>query len=113
MLLTFKSKAAADVYMYPEHARMLLELMGKEVDPPEAPRGVITVEQLPQALAALKGAAARAAPEDEKTIHSFENLENKPTDPLALPVSMAQRAWPLIDMLERAQTKGVVVTWGL
>lgn len=113
MLITFKSKAAADVYMYPEHARMLLELMGKEVDPPESPRGVITVEQLPAALAALKGAAARAAPEDEKTQHNFESLEDKPADPIARPVSLAQRAWPLIDMIERAQKKGAVVTWGI
>ena len=31
MLITFKSKAAAEVIMYKEHAQHILELIGKDV----------------------------------------------------------------------------------
>jgi len=112
MLVTFRSKAAGEIYMYLEHARILLEIMGKDIDPPTAPRGVVTVEQLPAALERLRTAAARSAEADRQARESYEADEG-PKDALTMPVGMAQRAHPLIEMLERAQKKGVVVTWGV
>ena len=49
MLVTFKSKAAAEVVMYKEHARPLLELIGKDVQ-----RGVITAAEAANAVAKLE-----------------------------------------------------------
>ena len=48
MLVTFKSKAAADVPMYAEHAQALLALVGKTLEPVDAPRGIITAADVPQ-----------------------------------------------------------------
>ena len=112
MLVTFKSKAAAEIYMYAEHAKMLLDLIGKPFEPPQAPMGVITVEQLPAALAALRGAAEHATHQGKEALRSYE-ASDQPGDPLTMPVSLAQRAYPLMDMLERAEKKGAVVTWGV
>ena len=39
MLVKFKSKAAADVVMYEEHAKLILDLLGKDVK-----QGIITAE---------------------------------------------------------------------
>lgn len=113
MLITFKSKAAAEVIMYAEHARMLLDLVGKPFEPADTPRGVITPEQLPGAVAALRAATVRAAPEDERAIHAFEHMSEQGEPPPSRPVSLAQRAWPLLHMLELAERQQVPVTWGV
>ena len=51
MLVTFQSKAAAEITMYQEHARRILELMNKDVE-----RGVITPAELPDAIRLLEAA---------------------------------------------------------
>ena len=56
MLVTFKSKASADVIMFGEQAARLIELLGKGTD--STAKGIVTVEQLPGAIAALQAAIA-------------------------------------------------------
>ena len=104
MLIVFRSKAAAEIYMYAEHAKALLDIIGKPFEPPQAPRGIITAEQAPEALARLRQAveASKARQKDETGAD----------DAAAVSVSLAQRAFPLIDMLERAQKTRHEVTWG-
>src|SRR5690606_247986 len=64
MLLTFRSKAAADVLMLSEHAVPLLRAAGKTMESsPE--RGVFTVQQLPEAIAGIERAIREAAPPPE------------------------------------------------
>ncbi len=106
MLITFKSKAAADVPMYPEHAKMLLSLVGKPFEPASAPRGIITAAEVPDALAKLQ-AASDAARRDEKEAARDEEPGQ------VMPVGLAQRAFPLIDMLQRAAKDGRDVVWGV
>ena len=55
MLIVFKSKAAGDVMMFGDVAHTLMEIMGK--DPGE--KGIVTVEQLPGAIARLKASVAQ------------------------------------------------------
>ena len=112
MLVVFHSKAAAEIFMYAEHAKMLLDLMGKPFEPEHAPRGVITAEQVPAALAALREAAARSAAEQKKAATTDDDAEAQ-RDPMSLPVGLAQRAYPLIEMLQRAEKAQAVVTWGV
>ncbi len=106
MLVTFKSKAAADVPMYAEHAKMLLSVIGKPLEPESAPRGIITVAEAPSALAKLKAAAdaARRTAQDSAR-------DDEPGHPLS--VGLAQRAFPLIDMLDRAVKDQRDVVWGV
>ena len=40
MLVTFKSKAAAEILMYEAHAKPILDLLGKDIE-----RGVITADE--------------------------------------------------------------------
>lgn len=112
MLVVFRSKAAAEIYMYAEHAKMLLEIIGKPFEPEHAPRGVVTVEQVPQALAALRAAAVKSTEEQKNSGNRDDERSEKP-DAMSLPVGLAQRAYPLIEMLERAQKTGAMVTWGV
>jgi hypothetical protein len=111
MLITFKSDAGADVLMFGESATPLLEILGKD---PADPRGIVTVEQLPTAIGQLKTAIAaekaRAAP---KTAAAEEAEREAGQTGMAAPVNLAQRAWPLLDLLERALSNKVPVVWGV
>ena len=48
-MMTFKSRATASVIMFDEVGKQVLEIMGKTADR----EGIITLEQLPQAIEAL------------------------------------------------------------
>mgnify|MGYP000361404418 CR=1 FL=1 len=64
-IVTFKSRAAGDVIMFGKVARVLLEVIGKD---PDDARGIVTVAQLPGAIAALRDAvAADKAPAAQAT----------------------------------------------
>lgn len=104
MIVTFKSKAAGDVIMFGENAHQLMKIMGKGADR----TGIITPEQLPGAIAALKTAIAesRGEPGPDETAEA-----EKPA--MTQHVSLAQRAIPLLELLEWAQKKGAPVTWGV
>ena len=109
MLVTFKSKAAADVPMFVEHAKMLLSLVGKTLEPETAPRGIIVASDVPAALARLKAAADASRRTEQQRADATRDEE--PGAPIS--VGLAQRAYPLIDMLERAAKDGRDVVWGV
>lgn len=108
MLITFKSDASGDVMMFEQNAREALRALGKD---PGAPQGIITVEQLPGALAALKSAIdadkEQPHPEQEQT-----DDEVRPDTPDG-GVGFWQRAVPLAELLERSLTENAPVTWGI
>lgn len=92
MIVRFISSETAEVLMFAETAKMLLEMLGKETKA----RGTFTRDEMPQAAETLRAAVKRAGPppdEDEE-----EAAAEKRKEPV---VTLGQRAWPLIDMLER------------
>jgi hypothetical protein len=103
MLFTFRSKASAEFYMLEAHARTLLDLIGK----PLTPTGIITAAQIPEAIAAIEAAVARtaSAPSPAKDAD-----EDKPREAYR-DVALAQRAWPLLEMLRKAQARQADVIW--
>lgn len=101
MLYTFRSKAAADVIMFTENAVELLKIAGKEA----GAEGIFTPEQIPPALERLRAAIASAAPAAADNDGEEETAARHK-------VSLRSRAWPLMEMLERAQKKNVPVVWG-
>jgi len=108
MIYKFKSKVSGDVVMLGGTGDHLLRLIGKQ----PAPQGIIEPPAMPTAIAALEQAvaedeAARARDEAEAAAQG-----RKPA-PRADAVSLRQRAWPLIEMLKRAQTAGKDVVWGV
>lgn len=106
MLVTFKSAASGNLDMFEKNARELLALLGKD---PDAARGIVTVEQLPGAIAALQtaiaGDKARQAgqPADENDAET--GVDRK--------INLSQRALPLLDLLERSLQEREPVTWGV
>jgi rubrerythrin len=111
MLITFKSAAEADVLMLAEHARPLLKIIGKDGDDP---KGIVTVEQLPDAITRLRAAieadkARHAAPTEEEEEAAKETGQTG----MAAPVTLAQRAYPLLALMESSLKEKAPVTWGV
>ena len=116
MLYEFKSKAAGTVVMTGPVAERLLAIVGKEA----GPRGIFTVEQMGPAIDALQAAIEReraelAAADREARAREGDDpdAEREREAIAARSVSLAQRAWPLLDALRTALKKAQPVTWGV
>lgn len=114
MLVKFKSKAAAEVLMYEEHARRILDLLNKDVR-----RGVITAEETPLAVKRLEAEImeSRLHPTSEEVqrdvrAHHGENGDDNEHEPVEF-VTFATRAYPLLAMLRAAKHEGHDVMWGV
>jgi hypothetical protein len=111
-LVVFRSKAAGEIFMFAETARRIFEIIGKD----EAPRGVITAEQVPDALARLTAAVEEEKAQLKAAQAQAEAADRRGEDGAgagAPAITLAQRAYPLIEMLRAAQKKKVEVTWGI
>ncbi|OGB27601.1 MAG: hypothetical protein A3I66_06935 [Burkholderiales bacterium RIFCSPLOWO2_02_FULL_57_36] len=111
MLVTFKSKAAADVVMYEEHAKRILDLFGKDIK-----RGVITAAESGDAITRLEAEIAQskthAASEEIRDDIEAHPVDDNGHEPIPS-VSFATRSYPLLEMLRAAQKQGHVVAWGI
>jgi len=115
MLFVFKSDAAADVIMFADVAKKLITILGKD---PDNPKGIVTVEQLPDAIARLQAAidedkARQAAQDQDADEDAAEDVAAADRTGMGAPVGLAQRAWPLLDMLRASQKERVPVVWGV
>ena len=108
-MLKFKSQATADVILLESSAQQVLRIIGKE----PGPRGIITVEQIPAAIAALRVAVAQheAHPDVVETLgDAGEGGEHQHNDGN---VTLRQRVVPFIDMLQRSAAENKDVVWGV
>jgi hypothetical protein len=108
MLVTFKCRAAPDVIMLENLAQYLIGIIGKHL----GKRGVITHDELGEAISKLEAAIVtdkQERAEQEGHYHEGEDghLHHE------LPVGLAQRAFPFLDMLRAAQHDNVDVLWGV
>jgi hypothetical protein len=105
MLVTFRTKRYANITMFGDVAKQLLELMGHSGTVPSA----IKAEDVPMALARLEAAIAqRKAAEATKA----PEAERGPDDHDApRQVSLAQRAVPLLELLRAAAKNKDDVIW--
>lgn len=104
MLVTFRTKNYADITMFGDIAVRLIRMTGHSGTVPSA----ISADDVPAALDSLKAelAAFKAAnPDDESIGDDFEG------DAIERPVGLAQRAFPLIELLESAAAGGNPVMW--
>ena len=106
MLVTFSSKAGADILMLGEHAKPLLRIAGKIIETPFPARGVFAADQLPDAIARLE----RASQADQSSEPSVDE-EYAGDEGGKIAVSLRQRAFPLLDLMRRAQKSGHPVLW--
>ncbi|MDH6591802.1 hypothetical protein M2165_001691 [Variovorax sp. TBS-050B] len=105
MLYRFQSRATPDFVMLEVHARQLLEIVGKPVQP----QGIITVEQIPAAIAALESALQREAGNAHN--HDDHVVEGHDDDSEKQHVGLHQRAAPLLHMLKDSLAEKKDVTW--
>lgn len=96
MLYRFKSGAASDLIMNGNRGDQLLDIIGK----PPAPRGILPVDALADAIRALELAVSTQEAQSRAPNHDNE-------------VTLRQRAWPLVEMLKRAHHEQVAVVWGV
>jgi hypothetical protein len=105
MLYKFKSRAAADLILLEPQGRQILQIIGKT----PGPTGIVTVAQIPAAIAALEAAVAaeEALPPVNETGDEAAEQER------AEAVRLRQRVTPLIEMLRRSAAEQVDVVWGV
>lgn len=107
MLVTFSSKAGADILMLAQHAKPLLTIIGKSDDKDLLARGVLMPEHLQASISRLEQAIAA----EPRQSQDDETDTDHPKDALAMPVGLRQRSFPLLDLLKRAQDLKVPVMW--
>lgn len=106
MLIVFKSKAFAEVVMVEKNGKELLAILGKS---PDDSRGVVSVEQLPDAIKTLKTLiddrrALRQESAKMAADHRGDEVEQ---------IDISQRSLPLLELLEHSLHEKLPVTWGV
>ncbi len=107
MHYTFKSKAAGDVLMTEPVGSGLLRVIGKE----PASQGIIETAALPLAIEAIERAIALEEAQPLQAVAesamASSGLSRDET------VTLRQRAWPLVEMMKRAQLENANIVWGV
>ncbi|VVE09305.1 hypothetical protein PPN31114_02558 [Pandoraea pneumonica] len=102
MLITFKSRASPDVAMLENLAQYLLGIVGKKV----GERGAIGDDETGAAIAKLEAAIAEDKETAKKENEGKTAAERDDEGP-----RLAQRAYPLLDMLRESNKMNVAVMW--
>lgn len=107
-MIRFTSSATGDVLMLDAHGRQLLALIGRD-DPT---RGVIMPAQMGDAILRLQAADLDAPSPDDDVMPDEDSAAGTGSEAIE-PVTMAQRAFPLLQMLKRARTADRPIMWGV
>ncbi|MHB9840878.1 DUF1840 domain-containing protein [Paraburkholderia terrae] len=108
MLITFKCRSAPDVVMLENLAQYLLGIIGKRL----GARGVIAHDELGVVISKLE--AAIVTDKQERAEHEGHFHEGEDGhEHHEIPIGLAQRAYPFLDMLRAAQKDNTDIVWGL
>ncbi len=109
MLVTFHSKAYADITMFGDVAKELLHLMGHSGTVPSA----IRAEDVPAALARLEAAIVqrRQAEAAEAKEAKAKAPESERDDEAPRKVPLSHRALPLLELLRASAARNAGVMW--
>ena len=107
MLYKFKSRATGDLIMLEPDGRRVLEIIGKI---PGA-QGIILVEQMMPAIAALEAAISKAEADYKAAADLAGGLDEVP--PPYDAVTLRQRAVPFIEMLRLCAKAEKEIVWGV
>ncbi|MCC5013923.1 MULTISPECIES: DUF1840 domain-containing protein [unclassified Legionella] len=99
MLVTFSSDAYENITMFGDVAIQLLKMMGHSATIP----GAIVAADIPEALTRLQQGLAKTEKKEQNTADEAEDEEPN--------ISLAHRAFPLLNMLKSAQKKQCDVLW--
>lgn len=109
MIVTFTCNVDADVIMMGDQAQPILGTAGKDVSAGLPERGVFTEEQLADAIARLE-AAIKAEPPRENADDEDDDDDQR-EKPKTEVVLLAQRVYPLLSMMKKAQSANTSVMW--
>lgn len=107
MIYKFKSDVTGNLIMMESDGDRLLRILGKE----PAAQGIIELATLPAAIKALKAAIAQEETQPRQV--EDEDAFDGPVRPSRDNVSLRQRAWPLVEMMQRARAEAVIIVWGV
>ena len=99
----FKSKADGDLIMMTPVGDQILRLIGRA----PAAQGIIEVGAIPAAIAALEQAIAAAEAERGAMRDDDDRAGGN------VEVGIAQRAWPMVEMMRRALAERADIVWGV
>ena len=102
MHYVFRSRSDADLIMMGPIGDRLLHIIGKE----PAAKGIIEAAALPAAIAAVEAAVAA-----DRREHVGD--DESPEDAKEPRIGLAQRAWPLLEMMKRALADKNDIVWGV
>jgi hypothetical protein len=105
VLVTFRTKAYANITMFGDVAKQLLELLGHSGTIPSA----IKAEDVPAALARLEAALEQRRAEGAADVQDVERGRDDYDAPRK--VTLSQRAVPLLELLRAAAAKKADVMW--
>lgn len=105
MIFRFYSKASADLIMLADTAKAIFAVLGK----PMEPKGIISVDQIPQALQALQDAISVEAEQKAQAIAEAK-AQNLPK-PKSSGIGLAQRSHSLQAMLKQSLAANEAVLW--
>jgi len=137
MLVIFKSKAAADIIMYEEHAKMILDLLSRDTK-----NGIIMADETAWAIDVLEKEVARRKEEEAREKQENEARERaeeekrerdkekkkemgerddddkmkdreREGESKNASVSFSARAYPFLEMLRAANRKNRDIVWGV
>jgi hypothetical protein len=100
MLVKFTSTATGSITMFGDAATQLIKMLGATGKVP----GALSAEDLPAAIAQLKAKLLQHASAEGDV---QEDDEEQPEQP----ISLATRAAPLIDLLQRSSDRNAPVMW--
>ena len=106
MLVTFRTKAYANITLFGDIAKQLLELMGHSGTIPSA----IKAEDVPAALARLEAAIEQRRAAEAADVPDGERGRDDNDAPRK--VSLSHRALPLLELLRAAVANKANVMWG-
>ncbi|MBU3540372.1 DUF1840 domain-containing protein [Polynucleobacter sp. UB-Tiil-W10] len=104
MIYQFRSKAGPDVIMLADLTKRIFDILGRPLEP----RGILTVEQLPNLITALETAILKDLEERAKA-NENENGAEKPR----LADRLGQRAYPFLELMKQSKAKDEPVMWGV
>lgn len=110
MIYRFQSKVTGDVLMTGPVGDRMLRAMGLE----PAPQGMLEPAAVPAAIRALEAAVDSDEAARARTQAAGEAMDDDGA-PVADgdDVSLRQRAWPFIEMMQRTLAADVPVVWGV
>lgn len=118
MIVIFQSKASGDVIMFGDVAHHMMKLMGKDI----TAQGIVTVEQLPDAIARLRAAIVQDKEAHQRRVADMADRQNDASSDIPASsedsssnnsISLTQRAIPLLELLERSLRRKTPVVWGV